>query len=357
MPRVEALRERLRCEGLGGLLVTGPESRRYLSGFTGSAGSLLILPDRAALLTDFRYVEQARGQAPDVEVVQTAQQPLETLGQLVRDHGVTRLGFEKDNLTYGYYQQLGARLPGVELVPVSGWVEALRQVKEDAEVDQIARAQSLVDKGFRQILDFIRPGRTEKEIAVELEYNLLRLGADRMAFDTIVVSGPRSSLPHGRPGERQLQPGDLVTIDVGVMVDGYCSDLTRTVAVGRLDVQQRRIHDLVLRAQEAALLAARPGVGCAGLDRVAREVISAAGYGDCFGHGLGHGVGLAVHEGPRVSQSAPPEQELVVGNVITVEPGVYIPGWGGVRIEDLVVITPNGCRNLTTSPKHLIIVS
>lgn len=356
MPRVEALRERLRCEGLGGLLVTGPESRRYLSGFTGSAGSLLILPDRAALLTDFRYVEQARGQAPDVEVVQTAQQPLETLGQLVRDHGVTRLGFEKDNLTYGYYQQLGARLPGVELVPVSGWVEALRQVKEDAEVDQIARAQSLVDKGFRQILDFIRPGRTEKEIAVELEYNLLRLGADRMAFDTIVVSGPRSSLPHGRPGERQLQPGDLVTIDVGVMVDGYCSDLTRTVAVGRLDVQQRRIHDLVLRAQEAALLAARPGVGCAGLDRVAREVISAAGYGDRFGHGLGHGVGLAVHEGPRVSQSAPPEQELVVGNVITVEPGVYIPGWGGVRIEDLVVITPNGCRNLTTSPKHLIIV-
>ncbi|MEW6523111.1 MAG: Xaa-Pro peptidase family protein [Bacillota bacterium] len=356
MSRTQTLRERMAREGVNALLVTRPENRLYLSGFSGSAGALLVFPDAAYLLTDFRYLEQAQEQSPDFTVVKADREYHGTVSELMGKHAATTLGFEKDHVTFGMYQMFKDKLPGVELVGVSGWVEQLRRVKDPGEIEKIARAQSLVDQGFGQLLEWMAAGMSEEEVALELECMLRRLGARRMAFEIIVVSGPRASLPHGQPTGRRLGAGDLVTIDVGVTLDGYCCDMTRTVVVGAAGAEEQRIYNVVLRAQEAALEAIKPGLTGVQVDAVARDIIGQAGLGERFGHGLGHGVGLAVHEGPGLSPLAPADVVLEAGNVVTVEPGVYIPGWGGVRIEDLVVVTAGGCRNLTASPKHLIAV-
>jgi Xaa-Pro aminopeptidase len=339
---------------LDGLLVTRPENRFYITGFTGSSGYVLVTKAHARLLTDFRYTEQAAAQAPEFEIVRHASPWFLTFGEAVSSLGLSRLGFEAEHVSMADFESLRGAAPGLELVGLKGSVEQLRTVKDEMEIDAISQAVACSDAAFAKLLDsgVLRPGVREFEVAAELEHYMRLGGASRAAFDTIVASGPRSSLPHGRASERKLEAGDLVTMDFGAVIDGYCSDITRTVMIGKADEQQRRVYDLVLRAQLASLEAIAPGAGGRAVDEVARAIIRDAGHGDHFGHGLGHGVGIAVHESPRLSPLS--DSVLQPGMVSSVEPGVYVPGWGGVRIEDLVTVTETGCRVLTKSPKDLI---
>jgi Xaa-Pro aminopeptidase len=341
--------------GLDGLLVMSPHNRMYMTGFTGSSGYVLLAGEHALLLTDFRYVVQAATEAPCFDVIRHASPYRVTLAAEVAARGISRLGFEAEHVSVAEHRRLEAELPGVTLVPAEGLLEQLRLVKDSNEIERIAAAVDCSDKAFAEVLAIgaIKPGATELSVAAALESAMRRGGSTRPAFDTIVASGPRSALPHGRASGRVICAGDLVTMDFGATVDGYCSDITRTVIVGEASAEQRRLYDLVLAAQLAGVDAIRAGrTGCA-VDAVAREIIAAAGHAEHFGHGLGHGVGLAVHEGPRLS-TVGADDPLVPGMVTSVEPGVYIPGWGGVRIEDLVVVTQDGCQVLTKAPKQLI---
>ncbi|HEY8395002.1 MAG TPA: Xaa-Pro peptidase family protein [Thermaerobacter sp.] len=352
--RLETLRRRMAEEKVDGIWVGSPANRRYLSGFTGSSGWLLITADRAELWTDFRYLEQAAAQAPAFEVVRHEPDVYQHLGRRAGELGLTRLGFERDHLTYGQWERLRAGLPDtVELVPVAGWVEELRRVKDPGEIAAIRQAARIADEALLEVLAGLRPGMTEREVALQLEFAMRRRGAEGVAFDFIVASGPRSSLPHGLASERVIEEGDLVTIDYGAVYAGYASDCTRTVVIGRAGQRQREIYDIVLEAQRRAMAAVRPGATGADVDRAAREVIEAAGYGEHFGHATGHGVGLEVHEGPRLAATAG-DQVLAPGMVVTVEPGIYLPGWGGVRIEDLVVVTEDGGEVLTRVTKEFL---
>lgn len=347
--RVEGVRARLEAANVDAFIVTSAANRRYVSGFTGTSGVLVISRERALLLTDFRYVEQAREQAPAFEIIQ-CQTAVEGL---TRGLGEAKsVAFESAHTSVEQKREWDEGLPGVEWVPVTGWVEALRAVKDEGELAAMERAIALTDRAFAYILDRIE-GRTEREIAFDLEFFLRREGAEKLAFSTIVASGPNGALPHAVPSERKVGKGDLVTLDFGAVIDGYCSDMTRTVSVGPAGAREREIYELVLEAQVTGVRAVRPGRTGREVDAEARRVIEAAGYGEHFGHGLGHGVGSEVHEDPpRLSTRS--ESVLAPGMVTSVEPGVYIPGWGGVRIEDLVVVTQEGCRVLTNSPKELI---
>lgn len=346
--RVARIRERLVAEDADALLVQSAVNRRYLSGFTGSAGTLVIARNGAWLLVDFRYVEQAKAQAPAYEIIRvTAEYDVPAF---VEEKGFRRVVFEAARTTFSAHRRLAEKLPAVEWIPGEDWVERLRARKDAAEVAAIERAVALGDAAFQHLLGWIRPGVTEREIALELEFFLRRSGAESLAFPSIVASGPNGALPHAVPTERALRAGDLLTLDFGCVVDGYCSDMTRTVAIGAADSRARELYDLVLRAQEAALAAVAPGKTGREVDAVAREIIREAGYGEQFGHGLGHGLGMEVHEElPRLS----PQSDVVLepGMICSVEPGIYIPGWGGIRIEDLVLVTESGCRVLTQSPK------
>ncbi|MDQ7793007.1 MAG: Xaa-Pro peptidase family protein [bacterium] len=342
-----------RLDGLGGLLVMTAENRRYLTGFTGSWGAVLLTPAETVLLTDSRYVEQAATEAPGCRVLRHGAEWSQTLGETVTGMGLHRLGFEKENVTVGLYEKLSAALPGTELVPTEGRVEAGRAIKDDGELQSIRSAAALTDQVLTEALELIRPGMIESELALALELGLRRNGAE-VAFEIIVASGPRSSLPHGRPSDRVLAAGDLVTIDMGARVNGYHSDLTRTFALGKPDSRQEEIYQVVREAQTAALAGMKPGMTGREADALARDIINARGFGEYFGHGLGHGVGLAVHEGPRVSLTG--ETALREGNVVTVEPGIYIPGWGGVRIEDLVVLRPTGVEMLSSFTRELVVL-
>lgn len=350
--RLQALRARFEELDVDGFLTFYGPNRRYLSGFTGTAGYVLVTARHAVLLTDSRYTEQARQQAPAFEVIQHGDEVWDALARQVRRAGVTRLGFEQERVSVDWLGRAGAHLRDVAWVSAGGTVEHLRMVKDEDEIAAIRRAQALTERVLAEVLPMVRPGVREVDLAVELEFRMRRQGASAAAFDFIVASGPRSALPHGTASDRAIQPGDLVTFDIGCVVDGYCSDLTRTVVVGEPDARQREIYDLVLRAQEAGLAALQPGRTGREVDAAARDVIAAAGYGDNFGHSLGHGVGLEVHEGPRLSRRG--DTVLEPGMVVTVEPGIYIPGWGGVRIEDLVVVRPGGYQNLTSMGKDLV---
>ncbi|MBX6352913.1 MAG: aminopeptidase P family protein [Thermoflavifilum sp.] len=354
--RVTRLRERLQRDGLDALLVSGPENRRYVSGFTGTAGSVLVTAaDRQWFITDFRYVDQAKAQCQGFEIVNQGSSYTDALANLLRSAGVKRLGFEQDILTYGEVERLRVleRDADVELVPTSGMVEALRQVKDEEEIRCIERAAEIADAAFKHMLEWLRPGVTEAEVALELETTMRRLGASGAAFTTIIASGVRSSLPHGVASDKVIERGDLVTLDFGAVYEGYCSDLTRTVVVGPPSERQLEIYQIVLEAERAALAAARPGMTGKALDAVARDLIASRGYGEAFGHSLGHGIGLAIHEDPRVSRLG--EEVLQPGMVVTIEPGIYLSGWGGVRIEDDIVLTEQGARILTHSPKDELI--
>ena len=334
-------------------MVSKPENWRFVSGFTGDSGVLLITSKDSFIFTDSRYIEQAHQEAPDFEVVMTVLEK-DTVKDTIVRLGLKRIGFERDHVTYAGWEQLTEKFSEQELTGVSGWVEELRAIKTPQEVEYIAKAQEIADKCFSLLLPSVRAGVKEIDLALELEFTMRKMGSDGVAFPFIVVSGPRSSLPHGVPSQRKIEPGDFVTFDFGARYRGYCSDMTRTLVAGPLGKKHREVYETVLKAQLAALEAVRPGIAAKEVDLAGRAVIENAGYGEYFGHGIGHGVGLNVHERPSVGRKS--EAILQPGMVITVEPGIYIPEFGGVRIEDLVLVTEGGKRNLTSSEKGLIVV-
>ncbi len=348
---IDRARRYLGTSGVDALLLSKDENRRYVTGFSGSAGIGVVTRDAALLVVDFRYYEQAAEQAPGCEIVRGATDLPGALAEAVRPRELRRIGFEAESVPYAQAERLREKLRPAELVPLAD-VDRLRWVKDEEEVAAIERAAKISDAGFAHVLTVLRPGMTERDAAVEFEAFMRRAGAERLSFDLVFASGPRSALPHGRATGRVLQAGDLVTVDFGPVCDGYTSDCTRTVVLGRADERQREIYAVVLRAQRGAIEAVRAGASSRAVDQAGREIIAAAGYGEAFGHGLGHGIGLEIHEGPALSPRM--DVPLEAGMVLTIEPGVYLPGWGGVRIEDDVVETADGCRVLTHAPKELI---
>jgi Xaa-Pro aminopeptidase len=352
--RLQRLRAKLPELQIDALLVTGDVNRSYLTGFVGTAGYVIVTDKRAVLLTDFRYVEQAAQQAPDYEVIEHATKPADTILELLKKEGVTRLGFEQRTVTYGQYLGYAGALKGVALVPTDGVVEKLRMIKDYGELRIMQEAAELADRTFSHILTVLKPGVSEQDIALEIEFFIRRNGGTSTSFDTIVASGERSALPHGRASERILKSGEFVKLDFGAYYKGYCSDITRTVMLGKPTDKHKEIYDKVLEAQLACLSGLKPGITGREGDALARDVIVRYGYGDNFGHGTGHGLGMEIHEAPRLSKTE--ETLLEPGMVVTVEPGIYLPGFGGVRIEDDVVLTENGIRILTQSTKQFIIL-
>jgi len=351
--RADRVADLLAERSLDLLLVTNLVNVRYLTGYTGSNGIAVVGRDVRRFITDFRYVEQA---AIEVEEFDREEGPLDFIGALGDGwpEGELRLGFEDDHVSVRYHRRLQEVVPErISLVAAGGVVESLRAVKEPQEVERIAAAAALADEVYGMLREQGLVGRAEREVALALENEMRRRGAEP-GFDSIVATAERGALPHARPTAVPIARGTLVTLDLGARLDGYHSDCTRTWATGELPDDLAETYELVQRAQQAALDAVRPGPEGREVDAVAREIIEAAGHGEHFGHGLGHGVGLEIHEGPRLSRSA--ETSLVTGNVVTVEPGVYLSGRGGVRIEDLVVVTEDGCRVLSATTKELTVV-
>jgi len=353
--RLERLRAVLEEQKLDGLLVTEPHNRRYLSGFTGSAGTLRIGRVEAALATDFRYWEQAEAQAGGYELVKTVGPIADWFGDLVRPYGGLRLGIEGGDVSYDLFRQmreLVADLPPgdrPELVPIAGVVEGLRAIKDAKEVTALERVIALGDAAFEDVAARVAPGWTERQVAWEIEVYIRTHGGDGLSFPTIVAAGPRGAMAHARAGDTALEEGQAVVIDMGALLDGYCSDMTRTIVLGGADTRFKQVYDIVLTAQLAAEEMIEPGMEGETAHLLAHRVIEEAGYGEEFGHGLGHGIGLQVHEAPRIAKRS--TDVLKDGMAFSVEPGIYIPGWGGVRIEDLVVLENGRCRVLTKAPK------
>jgi len=337
--------------GADGFLITRLPNVRYLTGFTGSNGQLLLTPSDAAFFTDGRYTEQGRHEVPDLERLTYLDGFLEPVVRAARRLGVGRLGFESHGVTFRSYEELRALAKGIELVPVGGDVERQRWVKDSDELAALERAQGATDDAFDAVVGRLRDGVTERELAFELEVEMRRAGAERPAFDTIVAFGEDAAEPHHEPTGRPLSRGDVVKMDFGALVNGYHADMTRTVAFGQPPDRLRDVHDLVRSAHEAGIDAVRVGATGAEVDAAARSVIEAAGLAEHFTHGLGHGVGLEIHEGPRLHRRS--DDALPAGAVVTVEPGVYLPGLGGVRIEDMVEVTVEGRRPLPRSGKDL----
>ncbi len=349
--RVERLRDAL--PGKDALLILGEKNIRYLTGFTGSDGALMVGPDWLTLLVDGRYVTQARQETVGAEIFEFRIRA-EGIESVARRQKVGAVDFESPVLTVDEYLRLQEKLSGVTLRPLSGELQSLRAVKDEGEIGCIAEAARIASEALAGVLAMVRPGVREKEIAVELEYRMQRTGAELAAFETIVASGPNAALPHATPGFRTLGPGDCVVIDYGAVSGGYHSDETCTFFVERVDPRQREAYDRVKQAHDRAIRAIRAGVSCGEIDRIARTCLDEAGLGEYFSHGTGHGVGLDVHEGPRLARGR--EETLQAGMVVTVEPGVYLPGLWGVRIEDTILVTDGGCRILTGSPKELTIL-
>jgi Xaa-Pro aminopeptidase len=356
MSRAERLAGAVAERELDALLVTDLVNVRYLTGYTGSNGLAIVGPDVRRFMTDFRYATSVEREVPDEWAREIAVQDLLTAMPEQLPDGTRRLGFDDASLSVQAHAKLSEALPDVELVAAAGMVEALRAVKDDLEIARIRGAAQLADEALSEVLEQGLVGRTEREVAFSLEMAMRRRGADGMSFDSIVASGEQGALPHATPRDVQIPRDVLVTIDWGAVHEGYCSDCTRTVATGEaIGDDARAIYALVLRAQQAALEAVRPGPTGTEVDAVARDIIDGAGHAEHYAHGLGHGVGLAVHEAPRLSRRGG-DAALEAGNVVTVEPGVYVPGDLGVRIEDLVVVTRDGHDVLSSLPKTLQVV-
>jgi Xaa-Pro aminopeptidase len=353
MERLDSVRKSLDENGLDGLLITSPVNRRYVTGFTGTAGAAVITEDDARFITDFRYTEQAAEQARGFQVVEHKQLIEQELKDQLVEMNVKRLGFEKDHISYSKYENYHKQLE-VELVPVSGIIERLRLFKDKHELDIMKKAAKIADDAFEHIQSMIKPGVKEIDISHELEFFMRKQGAVSSSFDIIVASGLRSAMPHGVASEKEIQSGELVTMDFGALFQGYCSDITRTVAVGEINEELKKIYEIVLEAQKKGVNGLRPGITGKQADDLTRDYIKEQGYGDYFGHSTGHGLGMEVHEGPSLSFRS--EQTLEPGMVVTVEPGIYVPDVGGCRIEDDVVITETGNERLTFSSKELIYV-
>ncbi|MBO0487720.1 M24 family metallopeptidase [Vagococcus fluvialis] len=351
--RVNNLREQMKSEGISSFLITSPYNLRYLTGFTGTTGLALIGLEEAFFITDFRYTEQAAKQCVGFEIVKNVGPILEVVADLVESKNIENLGFEESFVPFKQYVELEGLLE-VDLIPVSGMVEELREVKDEEEIAIVEKACEIADKAFSHILTYIKPGMTEIQVANELDFYMRSLGASSVSFETIVASGLRSAMPHGVASEKVIEQGDMITIDFGCYYNGYVSDMTRTISLGEPSDKLREIYNVVKEAQQKVLDVAKPGMTGVELDAVARDYIASKGYSEAFGHSTGHGIGLEIHEGPNVSKLA--EKAFVPGNIITNEPGIYLPGIGGVRIEDDMLVTENGIKRLTHSEKELIIL-
>jgi Xaa-Pro aminopeptidase len=353
---ISSLQEQLEKDELEGLLITQHENRYYLTGFSGSAGAVLLTASDALLVVDFRYWEQAAHEAPGMTIIRQEGRFDDLLPSLLSDLDIKRLGFEAETVTIAQRDRWQGKLgDSAELVPTTNVVERMRATKEEGEIALIRQAVALTDRAFAHMLKTIHPGMTEWEIAWELEVYLRTHGSDGLAFETIVASGPNAALPHAKPTDRPVQAAEPILFDFGARVGHYCADFSRTICLGDPPRKLREVHDIVLRAQQAALAGIRSGMTAREADALARDIISAAGYRDQFGHGLGHGVGLVVHEAPKLSWQS--DDELKFGMVVTVEPGIYIPDWGGVRIEDIAVVREDGAETLTAATKQLCAAS
>ena len=352
MKRCELLAAALKEKGLDAALIHRPENIRYLTGYTGE-GCAFVCAGETAIVTDFRYIEQAGRQAPGMRVIETNAQHREKarVRELADAHGVRTLAVESDYLSYDDHEALRESLPFVQLQSLGGIPEELREIKDASEVESISRAADIASRAFVSILERIHPGMTEKQVQIMLDYEMLSLGSEANAFDTISAAGVNGSLPHAIPSDYIIQKGDLLTLDFGAKVNGYCSDLTRTVAFGKVSDELRGIYDLVYDAHMASLEAVKAGAVCGDVDAIARKMIDAR-YPGAFGHSLGHGVGLFIHEQPRLASGS--QTVLRPGHVVTIEPGVYIPGLGGCRIEDTAIVTADGFIDPVTAPKQFI---
>lgn len=352
MTRIEKLNAALEAKHLDAIVVLTDFNRRYLSGFTGTSGALIITKADNLLITDFRYIEQATEQAPKFKIIKQQGNLIDYVKQELKKLNVQNVGFEGNLVSYDTYLQLSKSY--ISLISISGLIEKIREVKDDNEIALIQKAAEIVDETFEYILTVAKEGMTELQLKAKLESKMLELGAEGTSFDTIVASGTRGALPHGVASDKVIQTGELITLDFGAYYKGYSSDITRTFAIGEPEPKLKEIYNIVLEANQKGIAAAKKGINGKALDAIARDYITEQGYGDAFGHSLGHGIGLNVHEGPNLSKNS--DAELEVNNCVTIEPGIYLDGLGGVRIEDDILIKENGCECFTKSPKNLIIL-
>lgn len=351
MNKLVKLQEALKEQDLGAVLITNPYNRRYITGFTGTSGVAIVSKEKSIFITDFRYTEQATEQAENFEIVEHKGAIELEINKQLEKQGIKSLGFEKTDVTFASYEKYKETLD-VNLVPVSDLIENIRMYKTEAELEIMRKAAKIADDAFVHIQTFIKPGVREIEVANELEFFMRREGATSSSFDIIVASGLRSALPHGVASDKKIQSGELVTMDYGALYEGYCSDITRTVAVGEVSEELREIYDTVLEAQLRGVKGIKPGITGKEADALTRDYITEQGFGEYFGHSTGHGLGMEVHEAPGVSAGT--KTELAEGMVVTVEPGIYIPNVGGCRIEDDIVITKAGNERLTHASKDFI---
>ncbi len=352
--RQKAILQRLANHEVDAMLVSSADNRRYLSGFTGSTGWLFLSPERTALLTDGRYWTQLESECPDLEVIryraEDGSMGKVLAGWLQSVEWQGRLGFESRQLTVADFEALHKDLEPLALKALPALVEELRQVKDGGELEALKRAAAVADQAFAKALEIFEEGISESDFCIELEYQMRKFGARKPSFDSIVASGPNGAKPHAGVTERSIRAGELVTVDFGVQLDGFMSDMTRTIWIGQLPELETTVYSTVRQAQQAAVDAVKPGLLAKDIDAVARDLIGAAGYRDAFSHGLGHGIGLAVHELPGMRSTS--ETELLAGMVVTIEPGIYLAGQTGCRVEDSVIVTAHGCEPITRSPKQ-----
>ncbi len=354
MGRITKLREKFKTNDIEAVLVTSNYNRRYITGFTGTAGVALITETDAKFITDFRYVDQASEQATNFDIVQHKSSLIEEIATQLKELGIKKLGFEKSHVSFAQYEEFKTKFIETKLVPISGMLESLRLIKDEQEINILKEAAQIADAAFDHIIKYIKPGLTELDVSNELEFFMRKHGAVSSSFDIIVASGIRSALPHGVASDKIIKKGELVTLDFGAYYKGYCSDITRTVAVGKPSSELEKIYNTVLEAQLRGMNGIKPGLTGKEADALTRDYITEQGYGEYFGHSTGHGLGMEVHEGPGLSMKS--DTVLEPGMVVTVEPGIYISGVGGTRIEDDTVITANGNETLTYSTKELLII-
>lgn len=351
--KLSNLREQLKKEEIDALLITNPYNRSYMTQFTGTAGVAIVSEDDAVFITDFRYTEQAEKEISGYRIVQHTKTIIEEVAEQAKNMNVKTVGFEKDDMAFGLYELYKKEIKA-ELKPVSGLVEKLRMVKTAEEIATLQKAAKIADDAYEHIIKFIKPGITELDVSNELEFYMRKQGATSSSFSIIVASGLRSALPHGVATNKIIESGDFVTLDYGALYEGYISDITRTVAVGEPAEKLKEIYAVTLEAQELALKGIKPGMTGIEADSIARDYITSKGYGEAFGHSTGHGIGMEVHEGPALSFRS--ETVLEPNMVVTVEPGIYLPEIGGVRIEDDIIITETGNERLTFATKELLIL-
>lgn len=350
--RINELREKLLEKKIDSIIISSDTNLRYISGFTGDSSYAIVTQKDAFFVTDFRYVEQLQSEAPHFEIIKHTGDILGTIANRLKEAGVVSIGFEQDFVTYGLFKKFEEKFSWLQLEPTSGIIESLRIVKDDEEIKLIKKAVEIADEAFSYMLTVIKPGMTEKQVDLLLQNKMRELGAEKNSFDSIIASGYRSSLPHGAASDKVIEVGDFLTMDFGAVYKGYISDMTRTVVIGEPSEKQKEIYNIVLEAQLNGCNNVKAGMTGKEADALTRDIIESYGYGDKFGHGTGHGIGIDVHEAPSLSPRC--ETVLKPGMTVTVEPGIYIPDFGGVRIEDDVLITETGREVLTKSPKELI---